>query len=128
MISTDNINLGIISLQNLIEFFGYSNTREGDLMKMGMGKVVDIYRYMSSIYLDSLQTMETQESNRILNELETVNNKIMDLVDAINNDEDDALVENLRLERNKLMMAKTKLLNLELTKLDTQEAMDANNE
>ncbi|AYE36783.1 hypothetical protein DB313_04610 (plasmid) [Borrelia turcica IST7] len=118
MINTENINLGINSIQSLINLFGYSGFIESSVVEKGINKVVDLYSYINTLYLDSIQEMELQECKRILDDLETVNNKITRLVDAINSDDEVSLIETLRLERNKVMEIKTKLLKEELEKQD----------
>nr|WKT13979.1 BlyB family putative holin accessory protein [Borrelia sp. BU AG58] len=118
MINKENINLGINSIQNLIDLFGYSDTIGGALVERGINEVINLYSYINTLYLDSLQKMELEESNRILHDLESVNNKITRLIDAIDCDVESSLVETLRLERNKVMEITTELLKTDLKKQD----------
>ncbi|UPA14029.1 BlyB family putative holin accessory protein [Borrelia turicatae] len=114
MLNKNNTNLGIIFLQNLMEFLGYSDTPNDQIFEIGIKKAIDIYQYMNTLYLNSLQKMEVQESKQIILELETILNKIMKLTDAINTNANPALIEELRLERNNLMSTKAQLLKEEL--------------
>ncbi|AHH04070.1 Putative cytosolic protein (plasmid) [Borrelia nietonii YOR] len=114
MLNKNNTNLGIIFLQNLMEFFGYSDTSDDEIFEIGIKKAIDIYKYMNTLYLTSMQKMEVKECKQIVIELETILNKIHNLINAINADADPALIEELRLERNTLMETKTKLLKEEL--------------
>ncbi|WKC58665.1 BlyB family putative holin accessory protein [Borrelia sp. P9F1] len=118
MINNENINLGINSVQNLIDLFGYSGTSKGALVEKGISEVVNLYSYINTLYLDSLQKMELQESKRILHDLESVNNKINHLIEAIDCNVEGNLIETLRHERNKVMEITTKLLKEELAKQD----------
>lgn len=114
MLNTKNYDLGIIFLQTLMEFFGYSENQEKKIFETGIKKAIDMYKYMNTLYISSLQTMEKNECRRIILELETILNKIMQLITAIENESDRNLIEELRLERNNLMENKTKLLKEEL--------------
>ncbi|AHH12926.1 Putative cytosolic protein (plasmid) [Borrelia hermsii YBT] len=114
MLNKNNTNLGIVFLQNLMEFFGYSDTYDDEIFEIGIKKAIDIYKYMNTLYLTSMQKMEVKECKQIVIELETILNKITNLIDAINTDADPTLIEALRLERNTLMETKTKLLKEEL--------------
>ncbi|BDU63384.1 hypothetical protein BOFE_09240 (plasmid) [Candidatus Borrelia fainii] len=116
MLNKNNTNLGIIFLQNLMEFLGYSDTPNDQIFEIGIKKAIDIYKYMNTLYLNSMQKMEIQESKQIIIELNTILNKIMRLTDAINTDADPSFIEELRLERNKLMATKAQLLKEELEK------------
>ncbi|WP_024653686.1 BlyB family putative holin accessory protein [Borrelia persica] len=126
MLNKNNIDLGLIFLENLMEFFGYSDKTDNTLFTSGIKKAIDIYRYMNNIYLESLKKMEMDESKKILLELETILNKISKLINAINNDADTNLIEELRLERNHLMESKIKLMKAELKKQKVKEHKDAN--
>ncbi|UGQ16824.1 BlyB family putative holin accessory protein [Borrelia sp. RT5S] len=118
MINKENINLGINSIQNLIDLFGYSDTSGGALVEKGINEVVNLYSYINTLYLDSIQKMELQESKRILHDLESVNNKINRLIDAIDCNVEESLIETLRHERNKVMEITTKLLKEDLAGQD----------
>ncbi|UGQ17955.1 BlyB family putative holin accessory protein [Borrelia sp. RT1S] len=118
MINKENINLGINSIQNLIDLFGYSDTSGGTLVEKGINEVVNLYSYINTLYLDSIQKMELRESKRILHDLESVNNKINRLIDAIDFDVEESLIETLRHERNKVMEITTKLLKEDLAGQD----------
>ncbi|AMR75976.1 BlyB family putative holin accessory protein [Borrelia hermsii] len=114
MLNKNNTNLGIVFLQNLMEFFGYSDTYDDEIFEIGIKKAIDIYKYMNTLYLTSMQKMEVKECKQIVMELETILNKITNLINAINTDADPTSIEELRLERNTLMETKTKLLKEEL--------------
>ncbi|QFP42332.1 hypothetical protein F9Y90_04265 (plasmid) [Borrelia miyamotoi] len=118
MLNKHNTNLGIIFLQNLMEFFGYSETQENETFEIGIKKAIDLYKYMNTLYLNSIQNMEKNECRKIIFELETILNKIITLINAIKNESETNLIEELRLERNNLMETKTKLFKEELTKLN----------
>ncbi|AHH11064.1 hypothetical protein bcCo53_001224 (plasmid) [Borrelia coriaceae] len=118
MLNKNNIHLGIIFLQNLVEFLGYSKTPNDEIFKTGIQKAIDIYKYMNKLYLASLKKMEHKECKQIILELETILNKITNLINAIKSDADPALIEELRLERNTLMQDKTKFFKEELDKED----------
>ncbi len=63
-----------------------------------------------SIYKDTISTLEKEESIKILNDIENVNNKITQLISSINDERDADIIEHLREERNELMTIKTKAL------------------
>lgn len=109
MLNKHNTDLGIIFLQNLMEFFGYSETQENETFEIGIKKAIDLYKYMNALYLSSIQNMEKNECRKIIFELETILNKIINLINAIKNESEPNLIEELRLERNNLMETKTKL-------------------
>ncbi|AOW96402.1 BlyB family putative holin accessory protein [Borrelia miyamotoi] len=118
MLNKYNTDLGIIFLQNLMEFFGYSETQENETFEIGIKKAIDLYKYMNALYLSSIQNMEKNECRKIIFELETILNKIINLINAIKNESEPNLIEELRLERNNLMETKTKFLKEELAKLN----------
>ncbi|AHH05489.1 hypothetical protein CDQ96_04560 (plasmid) [Borrelia miyamotoi] len=118
MLNKHNTDLGIIFLQNLMEFFGYSETQENETFEIGIKKAIDLYKYMNALYLSSIQNMEKNECRKIIFELETILNKIINLINAIKNESEPNLIEELRLERNNLMETKTKLFKEELAKLN----------
>ncbi|AHH08953.1 hypothetical protein baBA2_000976 (plasmid) [Borrelia anserina] len=114
MLNKNNTNLGIIFLQNLMEFFGYSDHLDNESFHIGIKKAIDLYKYMHTLYLTSMQKMELEECKQIIIELETILNKITKLIDAIKADADPDLIEDIRNERNTLMKTKTKLFQDEL--------------
>ncbi|WPM06373.1 BlyB family putative holin accessory protein (plasmid) [Borreliella sinica] len=110
MNSKININSGIEALNNLYDFLKSSDSPTEIKVEKGIYLGLNLYNLIMSIYKDKISTLEKEESIKILNEIENVNNKITQLISSINDERDANIIEHLREERNQLMIIKTKAL------------------
>ncbi|WKC80299.1 BlyB family putative holin accessory protein [Borreliella tanukii] len=110
MNSKININSGVEALNNLYDFLKSGDSPTEVKVEKGIYLGLNLYKLIMSIYKDKIDTLEKEESIKILNDIENVNNKITQLISSINDDRDASIIENLREERNELMTIKTKAL------------------
>ncbi|ACN53307.1 BlyB family putative holin accessory protein (plasmid) [Borreliella spielmanii] len=110
MNSKININSGVEALNNLYDFLKSSNSPTEIKIEKGIYLGFNLYNLIMSIYKDTINTLETEESIKILNDIENVNNKITQLISSINDERDAGIIEHLREERNELMKSKTEAL------------------
>ncbi|MBB6213370.1 BlyB family putative holin accessory protein (plasmid) [Borreliella californiensis] len=110
MNSKMNINSGIEALNNLYDFLKSSDSPTEVKVEKGIYLGLNLYNLIMSIYKDKITTLEKEESIKILNEIENVNNKITQLISSINDERDLSIIEHLREERNELMTIKTQAL------------------
>ncbi|MBB6208377.1 BlyB family putative holin accessory protein [Borreliella lanei] len=110
MNSKMNINSGIEALNNLYDFLKSSDSPTEVKVEKGIYLGLNLYNLIMSIYKDKITTLEKEESIKILNEIENVNNKITQLILSINDERDASIIEHLREERNELMAIKTQAL------------------
>ncbi|WNZ74105.1 BlyB family putative holin accessory protein [Borreliella garinii] len=110
MNSKININSGIEALNNLYDFLKSSDSPTEVKVEKGIYLGLNLYNLIMSIYKDTISTLEKEESIKILNDIENVNNKITQLISSINDERDAGIIEHLREERNELMTIKTKAL------------------
>ncbi|MBB6043248.1 BlyB family putative holin accessory protein (plasmid) [Borreliella yangtzensis] len=110
MSSKININSGIEALNNLYDFLKSSDSPTEIKVEKGIYLGLNLYNLIMSIYKDKIDTLEKEESIKILNDIENVNNKITQLISSINDERDISIIERLREERNELMTIKTKAL------------------
>ncbi|MCD2401486.1 hypothetical protein LRB67_04295 [Borreliella bissettiae] len=116
MNSKMNINSGIEALNNLYDFLKSSDSPTEVKVEKGIYLGLNLYNLIMSIYKDKITTLEKEESLKILNEIENVNNKITQLISSINDERDLSIIEHLREERNELMTIKTQALQEEIKK------------
>ncbi|WKC90365.1 BlyB family putative holin accessory protein [Borreliella carolinensis] len=114
MNSKMNINSGIEALNNLYDFLKSSDSPTEVKVEKGIYLGLNLYNLIMSIYKDKITTLEKEESLKILNEIENVNNKITQLISSINDERDLSIIEHLREERNELMAIKTQALQEEI--------------
>ncbi|SCW38286.1 BlyB family putative holin accessory protein [Borreliella japonica] len=110
MNSKININFGVEALNNLYDFLKSSDSPTEIRVEKGIYLGLNLYNLIMSIYKEKISTLEKEESIKILNEIENINNKITQLISSINDERDANIIENLRAERNQLMEIKTKTL------------------
>ncbi|WP_324281024.1 BlyB family putative holin accessory protein (plasmid) [Borreliella garinii] len=110
MNSKININSGVEALNNLYDFLKSSDSPTEVKVEKGIYLGLNLYNLIMSIYKDTISTLEKEESIKILNDIENVNNKITQLISSINDERDAGIIEHLREERNELMTIKTKAL------------------
>ncbi|WP_210369750.1 BlyB family putative holin accessory protein [Borreliella garinii] len=110
MNSKININSGVEALNNLYDFLKSSDSPTEVKVEKGICLGLNLYNLIMSIYKDTISTLEKEESIKILNDIENVNNKITQLISSINDERDADIIEHLREERNELMTIKTKAL------------------
>lgn len=110
MNSKININSGVEALNNLYDFLKSSDSPTEVKVEKGIYLGLNLYNLIMSIYKDTISTLEKEESIKILNDIENVNNKITQLISSINDERDVGIIEHLREERNELMTIKTKAL------------------
>lgn len=110
MNSKININSGVEALNNLYDFLKSSDSPTEVKVEKGIYLGLNLYNLIMSIYKDTINTLEKEESIKILNDIENVNNKITQLISSINDERDAGIIEHLREERNELMTIKTKAL------------------
>ncbi|WNZ73126.1 BlyB family putative holin accessory protein [Borreliella garinii] len=110
MNSKININSGVEALNNLYDFLKSSDSPTEVKVEKGIYLGLNLYNLIMSIYKDTISTLEKEESIKILNDIENVNNKITQLISSINDEGDAGIIEHLREERNELMTIKTKSL------------------
>lgn len=110
MNSKININSGVEALNNLYDFLKSSDSPTEVKVEKGIYLGLNLYNLIMSIYKDTISTLEKEESIKILNDIENVNNKITQLISSINDERDAGIIEHLREERNELMTIKTKTL------------------
>lgn len=110
MNSKININSGVEALNNLYDFLKSSDSPTEVKVEKGIYLGLNLYNLIMSIYKDTISTLEKEESIKILNDIENVNNKITQLISSINDARDAGIIEHLREERNELMTIKTKAL------------------
>ncbi|WKC84897.1 BlyB family putative holin accessory protein [Borreliella lusitaniae] len=111
-----NINSGIEALNNLYDFLKSSDSPTEIKVEKGIYLGLNLYNLIMSIYKEKIKTLEEEESTKILNAIEDVNNKITELISSINDERDQSIIELLREERNELMAIKTKTLQEEIKK------------
>ncbi|WNY67285.1 BlyB family putative holin accessory protein [Borreliella lusitaniae] len=116
MNSKININSGIEALNNLYDFLKSSDSPTEIKVEKGIYLGLNLYNLIMSIYKEKIKTLEEEESTKILNAIEDVNNKITELISSINDERDQSIIELLREERNELMAIKTKTLQEEIKK------------
>ncbi|WP_424632656.1 BlyB family putative holin accessory protein [Borreliella lusitaniae] len=116
MNSKININSGIEALNNLYDFLKSSDSPTEIKVEKGIYLGLNLYNLIMSIYKEKIKTLEEEESTKILNAIEDVNNKITELISSINDERDQSIIEVLREERNELMAIKTKTLQEEIKK------------
>ncbi|WNY69122.1 BlyB family putative holin accessory protein [Borreliella lusitaniae] len=116
MNSKININSGIEALNNLYDFLKSSDSPTEIKVEKGIYLGLNLYNLIMSIYKEKIKTLEEEESTKILNAIEDVNNKITELISSINDERDQSIIELLREERNELMTIKTKTLQEEIKK------------
>lgn len=116
MNSKININSGVEALNNLYDFLKSSDSPTEVKVEKGIYLGLNLYNLIMSIYKDTISTLEKEESIKILNDIENVNNKITQLISSINDERDVGIIEHLREERNELMIIKTKALQEQITK------------
>ncbi|MGF7102013.1 BlyB family putative holin accessory protein [Borreliella kurtenbachii] len=114
MNSKMNINSGVEALNNLYDFLKSSDSPTEVKVEKGIYLGLNLYNLIMSIYKDKITTLEKEESLKILNEIENVNNKITQLISSINDERDLSIIEHLREERNELMAIKTQALQEEI--------------
>lgn len=114
MNSKMNINYGLEALNNLYDFLKSSDSPTEVKIEKGIYLGLNLYNLIMSIYKDKITTLEKEESLKILNEIENVNNKITQLISSINDERDINIIEHLREERNELMKIKTQALQEEI--------------
>ncbi|AAT93771.1 MULTISPECIES: BlyB family putative holin accessory protein [Borreliella] len=105
-----NINSGVEALNNLYDFLKSSDSPTEIKVEKEIYLGLNLYNLIMSIYKDTINTLEKEESIKILNDIENVNNKITQLILSINEERDANIMEHLREERNELMTIKTKAL------------------
>lgn len=110
MNSKINIKSGVEALNNLYDFLKSSDSPTEVKVEKGIYLGLNLYNLIMSIYKDTISTLEKEESIKILNDIENVNNKITQLISSINDERDAGIIEHLREERNELMTIKTKAL------------------
>ncbi|AIK19209.1 BlyB family putative holin accessory protein [Borreliella afzelii] len=110
MNSKININSGVEALNNLYDFLKSGDSPTEIKVEKGIYLGLNLYSLIMSIYKDTINTLEKEESIKILNDIENVNNKITQLILSINDERDVGIIEHLREERNELMKIKTKAL------------------
>ncbi|WKC75699.1 BlyB family putative holin accessory protein [Borreliella valaisiana] len=110
MNSKINIKSGLEALNNLYDFLKSGDSPTEIKVEKGIYLGLNLYNLIMSIYKDKIDTLEKEESIKILNDIENVNNKITQLISSINDERDVNIIENLREERNELMAIKTKAL------------------
>ncbi|WP_210362318.1 BlyB family putative holin accessory protein [Borreliella garinii] len=110
MNSKININSGVEALNNLYDFLKSSDSPTEVKVEKEIYLGLNLYNLIMSIYKDTISTLEKEESIKILNDIENVNNKITQLISSINDERDAGIIEHLREERNELMTIKTKAL------------------
>ncbi|WP_151060750.1 BlyB family putative holin accessory protein [Borreliella turdi] len=116
MKSKININSGVEALNNLYDFLKSGDSPTEVKVEKGIYLGLNLYNLIMSIYKDTISTLEKEESIKILNDIENVNNKITQLISSINDERDAGIIEHLREERNELMTIKTKTLQEQITK------------
>ncbi|WP_031506418.1 BlyB family putative holin accessory protein [Borreliella garinii] len=116
MNSKININSGVEALNNLYDFLKSSDSPTEVKVEKGIYLGLNLYNLIMSIYKDTISTLEKEESIKILNDIENVNNKITQLISSINDERDAGIIEHLREERNELMTIKTKALQEQIKK------------
>ncbi|WKC77542.1 BlyB family putative holin accessory protein (plasmid) [Borreliella turdi] len=116
MKSKININSGVEALNNLYDFLKSGDSPTEVKVEKGIYLGLNLYNLIMSIYKDTISTLEKEESIKILNDIENVNNKITQLISSINDERDTGIIEHLREERNELMAIKTKTLQEQITK------------
>lgn len=114
MNSKININSGVEALNNLYDFLKSSDSPTEVKVEKGIYLGLNLYNLIMSIYKDTISTLEKEESIKILNDIENVNNKITQLISSINDERDVGIIEHLREERNELMTIKTKALQKQI--------------
>ncbi|WNY66345.1 BlyB family putative holin accessory protein (plasmid) [Borreliella andersonii] len=114
MNSKMNINSGLEALNNLYDFLKSSDSPTEVKIEKGIYLGLNLYNLIMSTYKDKITTLEKEESLKILNEIENVNNKITQLISSINDERDINIIEHLREERNELMKIKTQALQEEI--------------
>ncbi|ACN52663.1 MULTISPECIES: BlyB family putative holin accessory protein [Borreliella] len=110
MNSKINIKSGLEALNNLYDFLKSGDSPTEIKVEKGIYLGLNLYNLIMSIYKDKINTLEKEESIKILNDIENVNNKITQLISSINDERDVSIIEYLREERNELMAIKTKAL------------------
>ncbi|WP_215536288.1 BlyB family putative holin accessory protein [Borreliella bavariensis] len=116
MKSKININSGVEVLNNLYDFLKSSDSPTEVKVEKGIYLGLNLYNLIMNIYKDTISTLEKEESIKILNDIENVNNKITQLISSINDERDAGIIEHLREERNELMTIKTKTLQEQIKK------------
>lgn len=116
MKSKININSGVEALNNLYDFLKSSDSPTEVKVEKGIYLGLNLYNLIMNIYKDTISTLEKEESIKILNDIENVNNKITQLISSINDERDAGIIEHLREERNELMTIKTKTLQEQIKK------------
>lgn len=116
MNSKININSGVKALNNLYDFLKSSDFPTEVKVEKGIYLGLNLYNLIMRIYKDTISTLEKEESIKILNDIENVNNKITQLISSINDERDAGIIEHLQEERNGLMTIKTKALQAQITK------------
>ncbi|WP_215535647.1 BlyB family putative holin accessory protein [Borreliella bavariensis] len=116
MKSKININSGVEALNNLYDFLKSSDSPTEVKVEKGIYLGLNLYNLIINIYKDTISTLEKEESIKILNDIENVNNKITQLISSINDERDAGIIEHLREERNELMTIKTKTLQEQIKK------------
>ncbi|WKC83966.1 BlyB family putative holin accessory protein (plasmid) [Borrelia sp. CA_690] len=100
MNSKINIKSGIDALNNLYDFLKNGNSPTEMKVEKRIYLGLNLYNLIMSIYKDKINTLEKEESIKILNDIENVNNKISQLISSINDERDESIIEHLREERN----------------------------
>ncbi|ACL34801.1 BlyB family putative holin accessory protein (plasmid) [Borreliella garinii] len=126
MNSKININSGVEALNNLYDFLKSSDSPTEVKVEKGIYLGLNLYNLIMSIYKDTISTLEKEESIKILNDIENVNNKITQLISSINDERDAGIIEHLREERNELMTIKTKALQEQIKEFSKESQNSAN--
>ncbi|WP_210372666.1 BlyB family putative holin accessory protein, partial [Borreliella garinii] len=99
MNSKINIKSGLEALNNLYDFLKSGDSPTEIKVEKGIYLGLNLYNLIMSIYKDKINTLEKEESIKILNDIENVNNKITQLISSINDERDVSIIEYLREER-----------------------------
>lgn len=126
MNSKININSGVEALNNLYDFLKSSDSPTEVKVEKGIYLGLNLYNLIMSIYKDTISTLEKEESIKILNDIENVNNKITQLISSINDERDAGIIEHLREERNELMTIKTKALQEQIKEFSKESQNSTN--
>ncbi|AJA90701.1 hypothetical protein OY14_04430 (plasmid) [Borreliella chilensis] len=127
MNSKININSGLEALNNLYDFFKSSDSPTEIKVEKGIYLGLNLYNLIMSIYKDKINSIEKEESIKILNDIENVNNKITQLISSINDERDISIIESLRAERNELMASKSKALQDQIKEFSKESDNSAQN-
>ncbi|WP_215535912.1 BlyB family putative holin accessory protein [Borreliella bavariensis] len=93
-LSKDNLELGIMSLSNLIDIFSKFEDKFDEIAHKGFFLVDELYSHHQLIYTANMERLESALTPTINKALAPINEKINQCIDLVNSDEKNLKISN----------------------------------